>query len=75
MEATYSSDIAFTPTVKAIHGCKGSRRAGPVRTIWLEARCRLPYPPPMTKRFPFKCFKTRPEIICLAVMPYVRYPL
>ena len=29
----------------------------------------------MTKRFPFRCFKTSPEIIRLAVMLYVRYPL
>ena len=29
----------------------------------------------MTKRDPFKYFKTSPEIICLAVMMYVRFPL
>jgi putative transposase len=29
----------------------------------------------MTKRSPFKYFKTSPEIICLAVMLYVRFPL
>ena len=29
----------------------------------------------MTKRDPFKYFKTSPEIIRLAVMTYVRYPL
>jgi putative transposase len=29
----------------------------------------------MTKRSPFKYFKTSPEIIRLAVMMYVRYPL
>ena len=29
----------------------------------------------MTKRGPFKYFKTSPEIIRLAVMVYVRYPL
>jgi putative transposase len=29
----------------------------------------------MTKRFPFRYFKTSPEIIRLAVMMYVRYPL
>jgi putative transposase len=28
----------------------------------------------MTKRFPFRHFKTSPEIIRLAVMLYVRYP-
>ncbi|SHK24835.1 putative transposase [Shimia gijangensis] len=29
----------------------------------------------MTKRSPFRYFKTSPEIICLAVMMYVRFPL
>ena len=29
----------------------------------------------MIKRSPFKYFKTSPEIICLAVMLYVRFPL
>jgi putative transposase len=29
----------------------------------------------MTKRSPFRCFKTSPEIIRLAVMMYVRFPL
>jgi len=29
----------------------------------------------MTKRSPFKYFKTSPEIIRLAVMLYVRFPL
>ena len=29
----------------------------------------------MTKRSPFRHFKTRPEIICLAVMMYVRFSL
>ena len=29
----------------------------------------------MTKRSPFKYFKTRPEIIRLAVMMYIRFPL
>ena len=28
----------------------------------------------MTRRSPFRYFKTSPEIIRLAVMPYVRYP-
>ncbi|MEP2534256.1 MAG: IS6 family transposase, partial [Shimia sp.] len=28
----------------------------------------------MTKRSPFRYFKTSPEIIRLAVMMYVRYP-
>ena len=29
----------------------------------------------MTKRSPFRCFKTSPEIIRLAVMTYIRFPL
>ena len=29
----------------------------------------------MTKRSPFRCFKTSPEIIRLAVMMYIRFPL
>ena len=29
----------------------------------------------MTKHSPFRCFKTHPEIIRLAVMLYVRFPL
>ena len=34
-----------------------------------------PYPARMKKRDPFKYFKTSPEIIRLAVMMYVRFPL
>ena len=29
----------------------------------------------MTKRSPLRCFKTSPEIIRLAVMLYIRFPL
>ena len=29
----------------------------------------------MTQRSPFRCFKTSPEIIRLAVMMYIRFPL
>ena len=29
----------------------------------------------MTQRSPFRYFKTSPEIICLAVMLYIRFPL
>jgi putative transposase len=29
----------------------------------------------MTKRCPFSYFKTSPEVACLAVMLYVRFPL
>jgi hypothetical protein len=48
---------------------------GFVRTNRLEAGQHPPYPAEMTKHFPFRYFKTSPEIICLAVMTYVRYPL
>lgn len=33
------------------------------------------YPTDMTKHSPFRCFKTSPEVIRLAIMLYVRYPL
>jgi putative transposase len=29
----------------------------------------------MTKRSPFRCFKTSPEVIRLAMMMYIRFPL
>jgi putative transposase len=29
----------------------------------------------MTQRSPFRCFKTSPEVIRLAVMLYIRFPL
>ncbi len=29
----------------------------------------------MTKRSPFRCFKTSPEVIRLAMMLYIRFPL
>ena len=50
--------------------CQGS-----VRQIRLEAGRALTYRPSMTKRSPFRYFKTSPEIIRLAVMLYVRFPL
>jgi putative transposase len=53
----------------------GMTNYGSVRATWLEAGQRPPYPSPMTKRSPFRYFKTSPEIIRLAVMLYVRYPL
>ncbi len=48
---------------------------GSVRQIRLEAGRALTYRPAMTKRSPFRYFKTSPEIIRLAVMLYVRFPL
>ena len=38
-------------------------------------RCRPPYPRLMRKPNPFRYFKTSPEIIRLAVMMYIRFPL
>jgi putative transposase len=35
----------------------------------------VPYAQRMTKRFPFRDFMTSPEVIRLAVMMYVRFPL
>ena len=54
------------------------RRGGAVHTIRetrLEAGWQPPYPLRMTKPNPFRCFKTSPEIIRLAVMLYIRFPL
>ena len=33
------------------------------------------YPPGMFKRRLFRCFRTSPEVIRLAVMLYIRFPL
>jgi hypothetical protein len=46
-----------------------------VRGNWLETGRALIYRSAMTKRAPFRYFKTSPEIIRLAVMMYVRFPL
>lgn len=43
--------------------------------LCLSDRRRPPYPSGMSKRSPFRYFKTSPEIIRLAVMLYVRFPL
>jgi putative transposase len=48
---------------------------GSVRLNLVESRQRPPYPAGMTKPSAFKYFKTSPEIISLAVMLYVRFPL
>ena len=48
---------------------------GFVRGNWVDAALRPPYPARLTKRDPFKYFKTSREIIRLAVMMYVRFPL
>ena len=48
---------------------------GTVRRKFIEANKALASSRRMTKRSPFRCFKTSPEIIRLAVMLYVRYPL
>ena len=49
--------------------------AGSVRANLLEAVRAVAQRPIMTKRSPFRYFRTSPEIIRLAVMMYVRFPL
>ena len=66
--------FASTP----VHGipplvCK--QRLGTVRQNELELCREALYPLRMTKYSPFRYFKTSPEIIRLAVMLYVRFPL
>ena len=51
------------------------RHQGVVRGNRIKAALRPPYPTRMTKRDPFKYSKTSREIIRLAVMMYVRFPL
>lgn len=48
---------------------------GIVRRNGLEEGRVVPYPVWMTKRSPFRYFKTSSEIIRLVVMMYVRFPL
>ncbi len=48
---------------------------GPVRTNLLEAGRAVPWRQIMTKNSPFRYFKTSPDIIRIAVMLYVRFPL
>ena len=48
---------------------------GNVRQNELETGRAALYPRRMTKHPPFRYFKTSPEIIRLAVMLYVRFPL
>lgn len=49
--------------------------AGPVKGTRLESAPGAGYRPTMPKRAPFRYFKTSPEVIRLAVMLYVRFPL
>jgi len=54
------------------------RRGGAVHTIranLLEVPKEPPYPLGITKPNPFRCFKTSPEIIRLAVVFDMRFPL
>jgi len=48
---------------------------GKVRGDWVEPTLVLPYPARMTKRDPFKDYKTSREVIRLAIMLYVWFPL
>lgn len=52
-----------------------SRREGIVRENQLEAGRAVSYHRRMNKLSPFRYFKTSPEIIRLAVMMYIRFPL
>ena len=51
------------------------KRRGNVRLNLVEASRVYLYNPQITKHSPFRYFKTSLEIICLAVMLYVRFPL
>jgi putative transposase len=48
---------------------------GAVIRTGLEREPNAPWPPSMPKPSPFRYFKTSPEVIRLAVMLYVRFPL
>ena len=53
----------------------GSALFGAVRRTLLETSRTVFLPEQTTQRSPFRYFKTSPDIIRLAVMTYVRYPL
>ncbi len=53
----------------------GYPRNGSVRGMALEEGRAVAQPRLMTKRSPFRYFRTSPEIIRLAVMMYIRFPL
>ena len=49
--------------------------SGAAKRKWLEGNLVVDWPPSMTKQSSFRYFNTSPEIIRLAVMMYVRFPL
>ncbi len=49
------------------------RNGGIIRGNWLEPPGEVPWPPAM--RSPFRYFNSSPEVIRLAVMMYILYPL
>ena len=51
------------------------RGLGAVRGTFLAAKKAAAYPARMSKLSPFRYLKTSPEVICLATMMYIRYPL
>ena len=51
------------------------RLGGTVKGTWLEAVAPHRFPCIMTKRSPFRYFKTSSEIIRLAVMMDIRFPM
>jgi len=64
------SDTSAAWTCGAVRTSRGT-----VRRTLLEAGQGAVWRPRMPKRDPFKYFNASPEIICLAVMLYIRFPL
>jgi hypothetical protein len=58
-----------------LHLARSTVQLGTVRAKSVEAGRVSNWRRGMTKRSPFRYFKTSPEIIRLAVMMYVRFPL
>ena len=61
--------------VRTLMKTTSSITIGVVRAKSVEAKAPLPYPLRMRNKNPFRYFKTSPEIIRLAVMMYIRFPL
>ena len=66
----------MVPTQYRVKSSRAAKaRPGIVRQNPLEAGSTAPQHLLMTKRSPFRYFKTSPEFIRVAVMLYVRFPL
>jgi len=76
MQEVSITGVELAKNVFQLHGVaadgSGQSQSNPARDQLTFA---LPYPARMTKRDPCKYFKTSREIIRLAVMMYVRFPL